>query len=143
MNNMNNKKMTQIIKTSEKIIKFYDESNLRRKTPNSPYLEITINVIEKKYETNKEYFDISFNYKYFNDENLSNNEKLEFYNNVHPFSNKNIKNSGGEIVIKNSCTSVMIEYILMDDKELEKYTGHTTHQQYRADLMRAIVSLWD
>ena len=37
----------------------------------------------------------------------------------------------------------MVDYILMDDEELEKYTNINTAQTYRTQLMKALVSLWD
>jgi hypothetical protein len=49
----------------------------------------------------------------------------------------------GEIIGCNSLTEKMVEYILMDDKDLSKYTGRTTPMDYRINLLCGILLLWD
>lgn len=135
--------MITIINTIEKKINFYDLYNNSYYDNNYlPYLEIKITVLEKLYETGSKYYDITYDYKYHNDDKLSEINKKNFYKNVHPFYN-DMGHSDGAIVFKNTCTTTMIEYILMDDKELEKYSGLNTSQTYKENLMRAIASLWD
>ncbi len=52
-------------------------------------------------------------------------------------------NSSGEVIYKNELTSKMVDYILMNDEELEKHTNINNAQTYRTQLMKALVSLWD
>ena len=49
----------------------------------------------------------------------------------------------GVIVIKNPMTTSMVEMMMMDDEELEKYTGTTTSQSYRRNIMVNITNFWD
>jgi hypothetical protein len=135
--------MTTIINTIEKKFNLYDLYNYDYYDNNYlPYLEIKITILEKLYETNSEYYDISYDYKYHNDDKLSEIDKKIFYKNVHPFYD-DMEHSDGVIVFKNTFTTTMIEYILMDDKELEKYSGLNTSQTYREILMKAMALLWD
>lgn len=49
----------------------------------------------------------------------------------------------GVIVIKNAMTEQMIKFLLMDDDELAKYTGCTTPQHYRKNILVHITNFWD
>ena len=49
----------------------------------------------------------------------------------------------GAIVIKNPMTTGMIQMIMMDDKELEKYTGNSTAENYRRNIIVNITNFWD
>ena len=62
-----------------------------------------------------------------------------------PFSNfNNLKESfEGDIIAFNSLTEKLIEYLLLDDKELEKVSGRVKAQCYRKQLMHNIAILSD
>ena len=62
-----------------------------------------------------------------------------------PFSYfENFKeNFDGDIIAYNSLTEKLVEYILLDDKELEKVSGSVTPQCYRKQLMYNIAILSD
>ena len=49
----------------------------------------------------------------------------------------------GEIIARNPMTSAMVDYLLMDDAELRKFTGHTTPQDYKHKIMLSLSYLWD
>ena len=68
--------------------------------------------------------------------------KIELPN---PFSYfENFKdNFDGDIIAYNSLTEKLVEYILLDDKELEKVSGSVTPQCYRKQLMYNIAILSD
>jgi len=64
----------------------------------------------------------------------------------HPFFQSNIEEFAtyeGEIIAKNPMTAQMVEFLLMDDAELVKFTGHTTPQDYKHKIMLSIVHFWD
>ena len=49
----------------------------------------------------------------------------------------------GDIIAYNSLTEKLVEYLLLDDKELEKFSGSVTPQCYRKQLMYNIAILSD
>lgn len=49
----------------------------------------------------------------------------------------------GVIVIKNPMTTSMVDMIMMDDEELEKYSGNSTAENYRRNIMVNITNFWD
>ena len=53
------------------------------------------------------------------------------------------ENFDGDIIAYNSLTEKLIEYLLLDDKELEKLSGSVTAQCYRKQLMYNIAILSD
>ena len=67
----------------------------------------------------------------------------------HPFSLKyNIckrqqEHWDGDIICKNPMTKELVKMIMMDDKELEQYSGSCSAQQYRTKLIHSIAILYD
>ena len=53
------------------------------------------------------------------------------------------ENFDGDIIAYNSLTEKLIEYLLLDDKELEKLSGSVTPQCYRKQLIHNIAILSD
>ena len=49
----------------------------------------------------------------------------------------------GEILVKNEMTTNMINYMMMDDEELEKHIGGTTAQFYRKNIMITLSLFFD
>ena len=133
--------MTQVIETRENTFKFY-ENERDCIDDSSPYLEVKIIVTEKEYENKKRFYYVDYNYKIITKSDLCEAKSFNIFRNTFPFKNDDC-NSNGEVIYKNELTSKMIDYILMDDEELEKYTNNNTAQTYRSELMKALVSLWD
>ena len=52
-------------------------------------------------------------------------------------------NCDGEILYKNDLSEKIVEYLLMDDKELKNKTGFGTVWNYKASIMKMITHLWD
>ena len=125
--------------TMSKSFVFYDE--LDDYNPISCVVNITIiEGISNKKETYK----IEYKYRYKKDNRISNLTNKIFKS--HPFygCDETIKSlSDGEIIIKNSMTTQMIKFLLMDDLELEKHSGNSTPQHYRNIIMINLVQLWD
>ena len=40
-------------------------------------------------------------------------------------------------------TTKMIDYLLMDEEKLTKYTGNTTPMDYKKNIMKSLALLWD
>ena len=92
---------------------------------------ITIKVIQKKYENENQYYDISYSYD------------VDSTNKAHPFHNLCKVNSKGTIVFKNELTDIMVKYLLLPDEELSKFSGTTTPKSYRKIIIKCLDSLWD
>lgn len=86
---------------------------------------VTVSVREYEYTTNNEkyfYIDYTFNPK----------------NNILPKDHE-----PGEIIYKNNMTTEMINFLLMEDQELEGKTGNTTISDYRKFIMQSLTKFWD
>ena len=136
--------MTTIISNTQKSFRFDDEFinfNLL-----NPHYIITIIVTEKKYDTGILYYYIDYEYDFIKSNDKTDKENQNFKKKCHPFNkfdnSDNVKFSG-VITIKNDLISTMIKFLLMDDEELEKYTGDTTQQAYRSCIMESLSHFWD
>jgi len=78
----------------------------------------------------------------------SNGKKIVDYKDAlergsHPLTqikdNKSISHFKGFTVIKNEMTTKMIDYLMMDDTELSKYTGTTTPQEFRRKILHSLI----
>ena len=106
------------------------------------YLELKI-IVQEKDET----YDISYIWNMENCKTLSNFSPDEIFA-IYNFNFKDeccIGNdeSSGVIIHKNEMTKIMIEYLLMDNKELCKYSGLTEVNTYRQIIMKNLQNLWD
>ena len=81
------------------------------------------------------YYTIKFNYP----------EKNSIQAN--PFRNYKIFFDKGrnkdDVIVKNSLSEKLIEYLLMDYEELSKYCGHSTPEHYKAVVMMQLMLAWD
>jgi hypothetical protein len=94
---------------------------------------ININIIiEKKNYNNNSYFDIE--YKINNlDKNLNSKLKKVFKGSI----------LDGDIICKNDMTTIMVNYLLVDDNKLSKKIGNFTVQEYKINIMKALNLFWD
>jgi hypothetical protein len=51
--------------------------------------------------------------------------------------------SEGEVVVKNEVSETIIKYLSFSDEELGKYSGLAIAENYRCQLIRALLCLWD
>jgi len=143
------KTRTKILYKKTNVVQFFDEfSNLSQSKDltNIPHYNTTIDIELKQYTDGKCYYYISYNYNFVPSEKYSKEINLDMKKKAHPFYHfKHIEKSSyeGDIVFCNEMTTQMIEYLLLDDKELEKKTGVTTAQQYRKIIMSSLALLWD
>ena len=135
--------MTKIIQSRNNTFKFYDNHTSPHEiNEESPYLEVKITVTEKEYDDNKRFYYIDYDYKLIVTSNICEAKLLNIFRRIFPFNNDEYDSNGG-VVYKNELVSKMVDYILMNDEELEKYTNLNTAQTYRTELMKALISLWD
>ena len=111
-------------------------------TNSGDYLELKIIVIEKD-----ETYDISYIWNMENCKTLSNFSPNEIFR-IFKFDFEDEycigdEDSSGVIVHKNEMTKIMIDYLLMDNEELSKYSGLTCVNRYRQNIMRNLENLWD
>ena len=109
---------------------------------NGDYLELKI-IVQEKDET----YDISYIWNMENCKTLSNLRPNEIFT-IYNFDFKDEccigdEDSSGVIVNKNEMTKIMIEYLLMNNEELCKYSGLTEVNTYRQIIMKNLENLWD
>ena len=137
---MSNQDTTIILSTDSVNVIFnndkFDNSN------NNPFLNVYIIVKLLQYPDGRQYYDLTYKYD-FNKGNLTDIDEINLIK-------KNMLNFGlkkdsieGEIIYKNDMISSMITYLLMDNKTLEKYTGFTTAEHYRKNIMISLSNFWD
>lgn len=54
-----------------------------------------------------------------------------------------LDSENGDIIKQNSMTDEMILYMMMSDDELINYSGHSTTQHYRRNIIQSLSLFWD
>ena len=93
-------------------------------------VKVTVKVISYK-DSKCKYYDITYENKYANKKSIF----------LHPLFDTD--SLDGEIIVKNPLTEKLVEFLLMDYKTLEKFSGNSTAQCYKGSIMRMISELWD
>ena len=126
-------KNISILSNQIKTFKFYDIFDNNELY----YCNVTINIKELKYSNGIIHYDISYLYTY--------SDNLEQSKQCNPFYySSDIYNSNdmyGVIIIKNEMTTIMVEYLMMDFDELQKYCGSTWSMQYKIYIMTMLTLL--
>lgn len=133
----------EVSKTS--VVVLFDNERYQK---NGSHYDVTITVkVLRAENTNKEYYDITYAYKFVpgdaTPEDAMKNKQI-----MHPFHVPNERvdishSQYGDIVYKNSLTSVMIEYLMMDEDTLSKQASNSSAQRYRQDIMLSLTYFWD
>ena len=98
---------------------------------------VEISVKDLTYSDGKKYMDIGYKFT-----PVVETKGHGIYN--HPFyNNDDFLGNDGEVIAKNPMTSLMVDYLLMDDMELSEFSGHTTPQKYKHNIMLSILHFWD
>lgn len=100
------------------------------------FVDITV---EEKSSGGQIIYDITYNYEF---------SEGELSERAHPFFYSKNKNDSpedldGVIVVKNSLTEKMIEYLLMSEEELTPLIGNTWWIQYKIKIMQTLANFWD
>ena len=93
-------------------------------------------LIEKKtYHDNQEFYYLSYIW------NLENNDVKN-----HPFFNDSefMENHiDGEIIVKNSLSDKFIEFLTMNEDDLNNFSGNTIVADYKLKIIKSISLFWD
>ena len=105
------------------------------------HYKVTISVKDLLYSDGKTYMDIGYTF-----EAVMDTDSVGKLLKNHPLFNANLDDFlsyDGEIIAKNPMTTMMVDYLLMDNAELAKFSGHTTPSDYKHKIMLSIVYFWD
>ena len=106
--------------------------------------ETKIKVQEKTYDSGKQVYVIDYIHTYIDDGKQTTcclEEDVKFPN---PFAFKHLQaHFDGEIIIKNEMTDIMVKFLMMDNKDLEKHIGREKPEHYKMKIMHNINNLWD
>jgi hypothetical protein len=109
---------------------------------NGPFVNVSINVNLLQYLNGRQYYDIEYKYT-FDKGNLTDINNIKMHKrNILSFGLRE-ESMNGDIIFKNDMISNMITYLLMDDDTLEKYSGNSTAQCYRKNIMISLSNFWD
>lgn len=134
--------MTQVISTQIKTFKFTDEFLQSL----SSYYLTTVTVKELKYEDGNHYWDIAYVNKFISGTIDSQEVIKKLEKTAHPFYGSQVEDFmeyQGDILFKNSMTSIMVDYLLMDYEQLALESGVTTPQRYKQSIMWSLSYFWD
>ena len=107
----------------------------------SDHYKVTVSVKDLFYSDGKKYMDIGYTF-----ESVMETEPVGKLIKNHPLYDSVMEDFltyDGEVIAKNPMTAMMVDYLLMDDAELAKFSGHTTPQDYKHKIMLSIVHFWD
>ena len=99
-----------------------------------------------QYEDGNKYYYVDYEHKFIKDPLLSQEENKAIMKKIHPlasFSHIDSDSYGGDIIFCNEMTDKMVDYLLLDDIELEKISGVSDTMHYRKMIMGSIGLLWD
>tara|TARA_B110000495_G_C22608380_1_gene363291 strand:+ start:146 stop:568 length:423 start_codon:yes stop_codon:yes gene_type:complete len=104
------------------------------------YCDITINVKHVKHGDGGEYYYIEYK-PLFSNKDL----ETEEIDDSHPFYGNDIlkEHIDGDIIIKNFMTEQMVEFLLMPYDDLEQFSGLSSPQRYKSNIMCALTYFWD
>ena len=151
-----------IVEEVEKTHKFYDIYNIPSSSVchvYSTYCNVNINV--KKFYYNQDihtesvryYYDITYSYDYIDGGN-----NISYSADFNPYSLLTIQTTNpfyyykdkisedsleGVIILSNRVTNALVEYLLMEDTDLEREIHNNNIIQYRTQLMYSLSTFWD
>ena len=92
------------------------------------------------------FYEVDFNYSF--ERNSATLGDMDFFKkNYHPFYRRGEKGCAsdlqyGGMIIKNAMTTMMIDYLLMEDDVLRKRSGCNNPQKYRKSIMFSLSYFW-
>ena len=93
-------------------------------------------VIRVKHNKSKTYYDIDYKYLY------RCGYKCKLCHKCAPLHD-NPESEDGEIIKQNAMTDKMILFMMMSDEDLSKYSGNSTPQRYRTNIIQSLRLFWD
>jgi hypothetical protein len=110
------------------------------------YTSLIVSITKKFYSDEcKYYYYITYHFEnYINkykQSSTSNNFKTHPFNDLTQEQFDNMKD--GVIILENDLTKKLVEYLMMNDDELQQKIGRTFPNDYRKHIIKFIDSLWD
>ena len=121
----------KVLNNTTSVFRFYNPFSCFNEEKNH-WCDMTIVCKEVQFSDGKIYYEMTYGYKYSDEEG-------EYSN---PFDKDELP--CGDYIFKNPMTEIMVSYIMMPFEELEQYSGGIISvQQYKTDLLNASHHLWD
>ena len=95
---------------------------------------IGIKVKTMLYPKGDQYYDISYNYQY----STTDSKHLNPFYESDPTESRE-----GDVVRRNPMTEQMVNTLLMSESEVEKISGRTSPNAYKALVMKSLAMFWD
>ena len=96
---------------------------------------LNLSIEIKKYDNGKEYYYLSYLWNYDNND-IKNHVLFE--------NKKFIENSNdGDIILKNKLTDQLINFLIMNNQDLEQISGNSMPLDYKRSIIEAISLFWD
>ena len=127
--------MSLTLSTIERTYRYYSQFN----KDNNKYCDIIIKINEIQYENGDIFYELSYNYKFSSGLNIFKNPLNPFLNHSPEFKH----HWEGDIIIKNTMTEQMVNYLVMSEEEMSTFTGSTTPLDYKLRIMICLSKLWD
>ncbi len=106
--------------------------------------ETKIKVVEKTHDDGKEFYNIMYEHTHIEKDERIKCLNIEDIKNPNPFfDTPMIEHFGGDIIVKNELTEVLIKFLTMADEELSKKSGNISAGIYRIQIMQSIANFWD
>lgn len=125
--------MTLILESKKTSFEFHDEDQFGIKE----YTIVEVNIQKKKYTNGDIFYHVNYSYHY-----SDNTEKVKETNPLIDLGDCG-EIYDGEIIYANELTESFIKYLMMSYEELKPFTGNTTPQRYKFNIMSAIKLFWD
>ena len=111
------------------------EENIYNGTVNFDNCDLTITVVLKTYDNLKKFYYVDYVWKY-KDNNLK----------YHPMQyDKDFieNNNDGDIIVQNELSDKLIEFLIMNNDDLQEKSGTVHVTEYRKQIIKTISLFWD
>lgn len=124
-----------------RVLKF--KNNFDTRCTTTCYTKISIE--EFSYDdSDTEYYRIGYTHKFVDiDNKMIDNPPIVY---PHPFADEDIglaEFSNGNLIVKNTLTEQMLEFLMMTTNKLQKLIGNSCAEDYRKTIMHDIAKKWD
>ena len=95
--------------------------------------DLRVNIVLKTYGDFKKFYYVNYRWQ-CNDDNIEH----------HPMDKDFIENSNdGDIIVQNELSDKLIEFLIMNDDDLQEKTGNAHVTEYRKQIIKTISLFWD
>ena len=132
--------ISEIISQKKNTFRFNSSNYCNYLPPDENYwCDLTVTVSLKKYKDSRMFYYIEYAYNFSPNNTTSTtylcNPLVNLMEDKHLYE--------GDIIVANSLSEKLMEYILMDFKDLKKHSGTPSVEEYKISLMECVHKLWD